>query len=60
MSQTNVIGLSLDFVLQFPPSEVARVVAVFEGDYLRRWAAALNVTDLLEDILARRVRPRTT
>ncbi len=50
----------LDFVLQFPPSEVPRVVAAFEGGYLRRWAAGLNVTELLEDILAGRVRPKTT
>jgi hypothetical protein len=28
--------------------------------FLRRWAAALNVTELLEDILAGRVRPKTT
>ena len=28
--------------------------------YLRRWAAALNVAELLDDILAGRVRPKTT
>ena len=28
--------------------------------YLRRWSSALNVAELLEDILAGRVRPKTT
>ena len=40
------------------------VVAVQKGrldlDYLRRWARELNVSDTLEDMLAGRVRPKTT